>query len=105
MIYAGKIINDGCGSQLVTKDDNVLMPGPSQQLYNHSSDFNWGYGGSGPAQLALALLLDVTGDPDLSVKLHQHFKWQVVAGWGDSWQITSDEVKKWVATEISKPGM
>jgi hypothetical protein len=102
MVYAGKIINDGCGSQLVTKGDNILMPQPSQKLYNHSSDFNWGYGGSGPAQLALALLFDVTGDGDLSVKLHQHFKWQFVAHWGNSWQITSDEIKQWVAEGAEK---
>lgn len=97
MKYAGTRINSGCGAQLVTRDDNVLMPGPSQKLYNHSPDgFNWGYGGSGPAQLALALLYDVTGDKELSVRLHQFFKSDVVARWGDSWEITTEEIKQWV---------
>jgi len=32
---------------------------PRSDLMNHSPDgFNWGYGGSGPAQLALAILAD-----------------------------------------------
>jgi hypothetical protein len=35
---------------------------PRLDLYNHSpTGFAWGYGGSGPAQLALALLADVLG--------------------------------------------
>jgi hypothetical protein len=101
--YAGTRINSGCGSQLVTKDDNILMPGPSQKLYNHSPDgFNWGYGGSGPAQLALALLYDVTGDKELSVRLHQAFKWKFVAGWSASWEITGEEIKQWVETTVGE---
>ena len=40
-------------------DDRVLDPSRSQQIFNHSPNgFSWGYGGSGPAQLALALLLE-----------------------------------------------
>ncbi len=32
------------GHQLVTKNDDLLMPGPSQKVWNHSPDgFNWGY--------------------------------------------------------------
>lgn len=63
------------GSLVVTKDGKALSPKPSQKLFDHSPDgFQWGYGGSGPAQLALALLLDVIGDGGLSVRLHQDFK-------------------------------
>ena len=46
---------------------------------NHSpTGFEWGYGGSGPAQLALAILADCLEDDDRAVGLHQLFKWQVV---------------------------
>jgi len=35
-----------------------LFPNDSQKVRNHSPDgFAWGYGGSGPAQLALAICL------------------------------------------------
>jgi hypothetical protein len=96
-LYAGFKHSGGCGPQLVSKDDNLFLPGPSQKLYNHSPDgFNWGYGGSGPAQLALALLYDVTGDQELSIKEHQHFKRTFVAGWGDEWQITTEEIEAWL---------
>ena len=49
-------------------------------LWNHSeTGFEWGYGGSGPAQLALALLADHLSDDDEAVRLHQGFKFAVVA--------------------------
>lgn len=49
-------------------------------LENHSpTGFEWSYGGSGPAQLALAILADATGDDELAVRLHQPFKWRHVA--------------------------
>jgi hypothetical protein len=64
-------------------------------LFNHSpTGFSWGYGGSGPAQLALALLADALGDDDLAVRLHQFFKSRVVACWpeGERWWITADQI-------------
>ena len=92
--------HSACGPQLVVKDDDILSPAPSQRLWNHSpSGFQWGYGGSGPAQLALALLLDATGDPELSVRLHQAFKWGFVALWGDTWEITDLDIRVWVENQ------
>jgi len=76
---------------------HILDPGPSIELWNHSpSGFNWGYGGSGAAQLALAILFDVTGDKDLSISLHQHFKWEYVSKWKGDWTIKEDEIKAWI---------
>ena len=77
-----------------------LDPGPSQKLFNHSPDgFNWSYAGSGPAQLALAILLDHTGDKEIAVAMHQRFKFAFVARWGDYWRITSEEIDAWLAHE------
>ncbi|GAH90390.1 unnamed protein product, partial [marine sediment metagenome] len=57
-----------------------LLPDASQRICNHSPDgFNWGYAGSGPAQLALAILLDMTEDRAFSLSHHQAFKEQVIA--------------------------
>lgn len=74
--------------------DEILDPAPSRALWNHSSEFNWGYGGSGPAQLALALILDATGSPGLAIKHHQDFKFRFVAGWGASWKIHAGQIKR-----------
>ena len=95
-IYRG-YRTQSCGPLPVTKDGEPLSPVPSQKLYNHSPDgFQWGYGGSGPAQLALALLLDATGDPELSFELHQDFKWAFVATWDEKWEITTEQIKAWI---------
>lgn len=63
-------------------------------LWNHSpSGFEWGYGGSGPAQLALALLADHLGDDEKAVRLHQEFKRKVIASLPhDHWILTSHEI-------------
>jgi hypothetical protein len=96
--YKG-VRHSACGAQLVTKDDNILSPKPSQEIYNHSPDgFNFSYGGSGPAQLALALLYDVTRDKEIALAHHQDFKWAFVARWGDDWAITTQEILDWLAT-------
>jgi len=49
-------------------------------VQNHSpSGFSWGYGGSGPAQLALALLVEIYGRDAPEVRYYQDFKWRIVA--------------------------
>lgn len=82
----------------MTKDGQVLDPTRSQKVWNHSPDgFNWGYGGSGPAQLALALLLEET-DTETATKLYQTFKWHVIAllPKDKNWEVTSENIQKWI---------
>jgi hypothetical protein len=51
------------------------------ELLKHSpSGFAWGYGGSGPAQLALALLVEATNDPALALRHYQEFKFYAASG-------------------------
>ncbi len=58
-----------------------LDPRPSWKIHNHSPDgFNWGYGGSGPAQLSLAILMKFM-PANVAQRLYQSFKFKVVAGW------------------------
>lgn len=96
--YTGRRVVEG---PIVEKDGKVLSPEASLKVWNHSPDgFEWGYGGSGPAQLALALLLDVTLDPELASRLHQPFKWAYVAKWGKTrWSITSEDIREWITSQ------
>lgn len=56
-----------------------LDPKRSQMIINHSPDgFNWGYGGSGPAQLALAVCIQLFG-VTRALTVYQGFKWNVVS--------------------------
>lgn len=68
---------------------------PRFDLRNHSPDgFEWGYGGSGPSQLALAIVADHTGSDDRATHLYYSFKDKVIAGiQSDYWELTSDQVQ------------
>jgi len=103
--YIGNKTDGGSGPQTVIRHqsdghDFPLNPSWSQKVWNHSPDgFQWGYGGSGPSQLALAILLDVTGDEERSVRLHQDFKWDKIAQLDDSFVLTVDEIHDWLASK------
>jgi hypothetical protein len=62
---------------------------------NHSPDgFQWGYAGSGPAQLALAICLHALGERQRAraVKVYQAFKFAVLAPLAlDEWIMTSED--------------
>lgn len=76
---------------------------PRLDLWNHSPDgFEWGYAGSGPAQLALAILAHEYGD-DFAVAWHQRFKFAVIAAAPkEGWELASDTIHTIVADMIAK---
>jgi hypothetical protein len=82
---------------LVTVDGEPLNP--RLDLWNHSpTGYEWGYGGSGPAQLALALLADCLDDEGDAIGWHQDFKSAVVAGLPYAgWTLTEEEIKETLA--------
>ena len=106
-MYTGKIINDG-----VIKDvDRIVTNGKGKRLnlqasltvVNHSpTGFCWGYSGSGPAQLALAILLDhFNGDRERALSLYQDFKSKAIAGLPmDSDFVLTDEQVESTISEI-----
>ena len=76
-----------------------LDPAPSLRLRNHSpTGFSWGYGGSGPAQLALAILLNEYG-ADFATRHYQEFKSLFVAGpsMDSAWSVDSNAIRAWVS--------
>jgi hypothetical protein len=55
-----------------------LDPIESQKVWNKSPDgFSWGYGGSGPSQLALAICLKLYGQ-EKALRVFQDFKWKYI---------------------------
>ena len=88
-LYQGRRTADGC---TVTVNGKPLPLG--LEVWNHSpTGLEWGYAGSGPAQLALALLLDHLRDRRRAVESHQRFKFAVVARLPrDGWALTSTEI-------------
>jgi hypothetical protein len=98
--YTGDRPPNSAGGQAVTVLD-VGMPRsglrpllPRNDVRDHSPDgFQWGYGGSGPAQLALALCIDaLDGDVSRALKVYQQFKFRVVARLPDAWALDQMEI-------------
>lgn len=89
------------GRVYVIEDSSARALAPRLDLVNYSPDsergvFGWGYGGSGAAQLALAILADAT-DPVIATRLHQHFKSDKIARLPrGTWRITATEVSEWL---------
>lgn len=79
-----------------------LSPAESLRLRNHSpSGFEWGYGGSGPAQTALALLLDFTRDPKAALANYQDLKSSVIAGLDlDEWELTGAQLNEALSKDL-----
>jgi Family of unknown function (DUF6166) len=78
-LYAGWRTPDGCEVYIILPNKPAQSLPLRLDLANHSpTGFEWGYGGSGPAQLALALLADCLGDDEQALGLYQQFKWAVV---------------------------
>ncbi len=96
-----KIERDSDGTLRVT----VELPFTSHELpvrldlMRHSPDgFEVGYGGSGPAQLALAILADAFDDKT-ALRMHQGFKHDVVSAIrladGEAHGIRWSQIKRW----------
>jgi len=64
----------------------------------HSSSFEWGYAGSGPAQLALALAADVLGDDERAEDVYQELKRKLVGRLPqDGWSLTEERLREIIA--------
>ena len=81
----------------VTIDGRPIDWKASLALCNHSpTGIEWGYLGSGPAQLALALLLQIA-DEATALRFYQHFKDGVIARIAaDRWALTITDVLDWL---------
>ena len=91
-VYLG--LNTGPGPQdirVITGESNK----PLRHIERHSPDgFQWGYGGSGPADTALSILTDYLGYlPGNDV--YQTFKNDCIAPAGKKLEIDSDEIDIW----------
>lgn len=79
---------------------------PLPHLERHSPDgFEYGYGGSGPADLARSIVGEVLGQKDPSITLYSRLKMEWVSqleGAGPH-SISEDEVRKIIGMELPEP--
>lgn len=64
---------------VISLKGNYLLPLYLDFCYHSPTGFNWGYGGSGPAQLAFAILYDYFDNKEIAYNNYQQFKWEVIA--------------------------
>ena len=100
-IYQGYNIEESIGYFILVLDsEGKKKPYRLAHVVRHSPDgFAWGYSGSGPADCALSILADFTGDEDLANKLHQEFKRTYIADAGLVLSIPGDAILEWIESQ------
>ena len=83
---------------LVTLNGERLAPGPFHGWWKQpKTRFDWGYGGPGPAELSMTILVAVTGDQQTATKHYQAFKWEVIAQEkNDAWEMDVAAIHRWL---------
>jgi hypothetical protein len=88
----------------VTFDGRELTPARSLKLRNHSPDgFAWGYAGSGPAQLALAILLEAGCTDEQALRHYQEFKTYTLLASSQTTLRVNIDVLGWVKEREARP--
>lgn len=105
--------------ELVTKDELIADPPdgsiflervptgirsnvPHKHVVHSPTGFEFGYGGSGPADLALNILVKIGVPFHLAMALHQDFKWEFIAPiCGDITMIPLDKIEDWVVKKVT----
>ena len=99
-VYRGRRLEPGKGT---ISDVEVTVNGKPlrHRVYHSPTGFNFGYGGSGPADLARSILWDLIGMEPYP-ELYHEFKFRFVAGWKDEWEISSEDIRQWMLENIDK---
>jgi hypothetical protein len=111
-------IRDAIRGASVKRSDCVYIK-ERREMARHSDGFEWGYGGSGPAQLAVALLMDTLEDADhylgardiwgqkpdekaeWALSHYQKFKWEVVCELDrKGFSLPQEDVRAWISYQL-----
>lgn len=107
------------GKRTQLQDDNIVVMSIDGEVWanvplyldevNHSpTGFEWGYYGSGPSQLAYAILrsyfeiedkLDIPTAISQAKRHYMRFKGEFVAKFGEEWELTSPWLEVWLTGE------
>lgn len=101
-----------CRVMVVRDDGRSSYPLPHVVIHSPTG-FEWGYGGSGPADLALSILADLLQEPisrvlaawrgsghSRALDLHQHFKFAFIGGLDrKGWRLTEEVIRRWMDSQ------
>ncbi len=108
IIIKGKRVDREC--VVVIKSDHIAAPlDPHDDLVNHSSNgFEWGYSGSGPSQLAFAIMFEYGKSKfpkeidayKFAITYYMKFRDDYIASVQEpSFEISFDQIERWVDGE------
>ncbi len=87
------------------ENPRILVPDSSRAVKDCSGTFCWAREDDGCLQLALALLLDVTGEAETALEWHELFSRNYVQELGIDWTVPEIDIALWLyCFENSRPG-
>ncbi len=112
-VYRGRCEHDVFGvtvldSALAQGPDNprCLLPDASRAVLDCARAFCWGDARDGSRQLALALLLDVSGDAATALRWFELFTEKYVRRLPQSWTVPEFDIALWLhCFENARPGV
>ena len=89
-----------------SRNENGIHTNVPRRIVNHSPDgFEWGYGGSGPADLALNILSIFVGQEE-AWRYHQDFKWAFIATMPhEGGVIKREDILNWIEAKSKEAGL
>jgi hypothetical protein len=111
-IYSGARTEEGCVVRVTDtaqpvgeRGFHILDPEVSRQVADYCAVFDWGRSTSAGKQLALALLLDVTGEPDRAMRWCELFAERYVGNLSPEWTVPELDIELWLyCFENARPG-
>lgn len=115
--YRGRLNASGEAVVEVVGEDGVARP-LHHIVWHSPTGFGWGYGGSGPADLALSILADTLCERPTTddvrhgrawcLQRHQDYKWAAIAplAQDEPFVIRAEEVEAWLSesgVDVSRP--
>lgn len=83
----------------------LLLADESRTVRDCCTSFRWGDESEGSLQLAVALLLDVTGEADTARQWHECFAQKYVANLGQTWTVPELDIALWLhCYQNARPG-
>jgi len=101
-VYSGKRFAGR--TEVLVSDQHQGFTKHLAHFVRHSPDgFEWGYGGSGPSDLARSILIDYfggVGNPEATAKaepLYQKFKFAFLASSSEEFALGETEIEEWIS--------
>lgn len=96
-----RYVGEPGGRVWIVSANGPKRPLPERRDLRHHSaaGFSWGYGGSGPAQLAIAILADASGDDTRALAHYLEYRLDVIARLtpGQPFEISAVDARSWLS--------